>query len=217
MPDFSKGKLYILKNTKNDKVYIGHTTETLEKRLKRHFEHTKGNFNYSMREPIQEIGEENFYIELLEEFPCQNKKELEDVENYWINFFIEIFGKDNVYNKMINNKHSQETKQKISNALKGKILTEEHKKKLSKTRTGKRSNNFNRGSIRFRYNNMFSFDYWINDGENRRKTSKSFNINKYGSKENALKALKEFQNEIYPIDFFYKNLKKKFKKKIYII
>lgn len=105
MTDYINGKIYIIRNNINEKVYIGSTTEDLKTRLRRHRYNAKKNKRVAMTEPINTLGEFNFNIELLEEYPCHNKIELENIENFWIGFFIGFLGKDNVYNIMIDNRN----------------------------------------------------------------------------------------------------------------
>ena len=77
------GKIYIIKNNINTKVYIGQTIQTLGKRFSNHkiasdFEDTK------FYRAIRKHGKENFYIELIEEVP---QEELNNRECYWIKFY----------------------------------------------------------------------------------------------------------------------------------
>ena len=36
MPDYSKGKIYLVRSYKTDEVYVGSTTQTLSRRMSRH-------------------------------------------------------------------------------------------------------------------------------------------------------------------------------------
>ncbi len=178
MSDYSKGKIYKINNTKNEKVYIGSTTEDLKTRLRRHRYNTKQNKQVAMTEPINTLGEENFNIELLEEYPCNSKTELENMENFWIGFFIGYLGRDNVYNIMIDNKTSNETKNKLSIQF-----------------SGVNNPAFNRGTIyKPKDCNSYKFQY---GGDNNRLT-KYFNFNKYGGEENALKEAEKFRDTMFP-------------------
>jgi group I intron endonuclease len=113
MPDYSKGKIYGIRNTLNEKIYIGSTTQPLNERFSNHLADCKSSKLYSLKKPVNELGEQYFFIELLEEYSCNNKKELENMENYWIGFFIELLGRENVYNLDIDGKRSQQTKDKM--------------------------------------------------------------------------------------------------------
>jgi|DEB0MinimDraft_6_1074348.scaffolds.fasta_scaffold04557_3 paraquat-inducible protein B len=80
MCDYSKGKIYSIRSHLTDDVYIGSTTDTLPKRLfnhKRYYKrwlNTKKNRCTSFK--IIEKDPE-CYIELVENYPCNSKNELE--------------------------------------------------------------------------------------------------------------------------------------------
>lgn len=76
--DYSKGKIYSIRSYQTDMVYIGSTCSPLHKRL---YEHKKDYERYieGKRRNItsfQIIVFEDVYIELLEEYPCENKQQL---------------------------------------------------------------------------------------------------------------------------------------------
>lgn len=76
--------IYKITNKTNNKVYIGKTDYTIEKRWK---EHCSDRFRYQERplyRAINKYGEESFYIELVEE--CNSELSSEK-EIYWINFY----------------------------------------------------------------------------------------------------------------------------------
>lgn len=84
--DFSKGKIYEINNDIDDKVYIGSTTLTLNRRFAEH----KYNINKEkyitilLYQLMREYGIEHFKIKLLENYPCKNNTELTNRENYYI-------------------------------------------------------------------------------------------------------------------------------------
>lgn len=76
---YSKGKIYVLKNTIDGSIfYCGSTCKTLNLRLEKHKgsvnSKTKGNSN--VYEYIKEIGKNNFVIELVELYPCESNAQL---------------------------------------------------------------------------------------------------------------------------------------------
>lgn len=77
--DYKKGKIYVLREFDNDKVfYVGSTCQSLANRMSEHkraINKTKSN-HYAVYEYIRKIGEDNFYIELYELFPCETNYEL---------------------------------------------------------------------------------------------------------------------------------------------
>ncbi len=85
--DFSKAKIYKITNDFNDEVYIGSTCDTLNKRLSKH----KGdandinkNKNRLFYKLMNEIGFERFRIDLIENYPCDDRYALRQREGYWI-------------------------------------------------------------------------------------------------------------------------------------
>ena len=84
--DFSKGKIYKITNDFNDDVYIGSTCDRLVKRFAAHKlnalkEKCKNRPLYKL---INEIGFERFRIQLVEDFPCNDKYELRQREGHYI-------------------------------------------------------------------------------------------------------------------------------------
>lgn len=77
------GYIYIIKNTVNDKVYIGQTTQTIERRWNQHISKSKDlSCNSILYKEIRRIGIENFSIHMLEK--CYDN-ELDNKEKYYIN------------------------------------------------------------------------------------------------------------------------------------
>jgi len=82
MPDYSQGKIYQIVNDEMPGVcYIGSTTMSLNTRFGNHRCHAKNRGCISSKQ-LFEYG--NPYIEILEEYPCQTRKELEQRERYYI-------------------------------------------------------------------------------------------------------------------------------------
>jgi predicted GIY-YIG superfamily endonuclease len=83
------GIIYIIKNKINNLVYIGATTQDLDKRW---YEH-KSDYNNTkihtrkIHQAFNEHKLENFYIEELETIKFDDKNELKNKENYYINKF----------------------------------------------------------------------------------------------------------------------------------
>jgi len=74
-PDYALGKVYVVRNTVNNKVYVGSTVRTLAQRMAQHrkcFHRVDIPFYFAMRE----IGVDKFYIELLADVPSQRKEQL---------------------------------------------------------------------------------------------------------------------------------------------
>ena len=78
------GRIYIIRNTINSKVYIGQTKVSLKLRFQNHLSAARNGKDYVIGKAIRKYGEENFYIELLEECTIE---ELNEREKYWISYF----------------------------------------------------------------------------------------------------------------------------------
>ena len=77
MPNYQKGKIYTIRNyTDNDMIYVGSTTETLSQRLAKHRSACKLGGKYSLYYHIVDNDWTNWYIELYENYPCNDKSEL---------------------------------------------------------------------------------------------------------------------------------------------
>lgn len=79
------GYIYIVRNNVNDKVYIGQTTYTIEKRFAFHvyaaYRETPKTNNSHFHNAIRKYGKEAFWFEEIEE--CEDDK-LDEREIYWI-------------------------------------------------------------------------------------------------------------------------------------
>jgi group I intron endonuclease len=80
------GKIYLISNDVNDKLYIGQTVQTLKKRFTGHCCYSKSDRSDNMliKRVIHKYGKEHFKIELLEECPIDK---LNEREAYWIDKF----------------------------------------------------------------------------------------------------------------------------------
>ena len=78
IPDYTKGKIYKLVNDSLNLTYYGSTIQLLHKRLYQH--------KTALRKCSSEIlfTEGKCKIYLVEEFPCDNKNQLEQQERYYI-------------------------------------------------------------------------------------------------------------------------------------
>ena len=114
--------VYKITNNINGKVYIGQTTENLEKRWKRHCGYQLNNGTY-LHNAMKKYGVENFYIEEIDE--ANNQNELNELEYFYINKY-----QDNCYNinfecnkcggdTLSHNNNLDNIRQKLSN---GKML-----------------------------------------------------------------------------------------------
>ena len=78
------GRIYIIRNTVNDKIYVGQTHVSINLRFQNHLSAARRGLDYVMGKAIRKYGEDKFYVELLEECLIE---ELNEREQYWISFF----------------------------------------------------------------------------------------------------------------------------------
>ena len=78
------GRIYIIRNTVNDKVYVGQTHVSIKLRFQNHLSAARRGLDYVIGKAIRKYGEDKFYVELLEECLVE---ELNEREKYWIAFF----------------------------------------------------------------------------------------------------------------------------------
>ena len=76
--DYKNGKIYKILNTIDDDCYVGSTCQPLSKRMAKHREsmHNTVKKDRKLYAKMHELGVDNFYIELIEEFPCENIEQL---------------------------------------------------------------------------------------------------------------------------------------------
>ena len=80
------GKIYLISNDINDKVYVGQTIQTLNKRFNGHCCYSKSDRSVNMyiKRAIHKYGKDKFHITLIEECPINL---LNNREKYWIAFY----------------------------------------------------------------------------------------------------------------------------------
>ena len=85
--NYSQGKIYKIVCNKTGLVYIGSTCRSLDERLKEHEYDSKRYLEKKTNIFISSIYvtfSKDCKIELIENYPCQNRKELEKKEYYYI-------------------------------------------------------------------------------------------------------------------------------------
>lgn len=128
--------IYLITNTVNGKLYVGQTTSTVLKRWRAHQTAAKNAKTQTLfMRAIKKYGPENFSVATLES--CSDDI-LDQREVYWIKELATI---EHGYNLTEGgrggrrkNPVSQETKEKIAKAHKGKSFSEEHRKNLSEAK-----------------------------------------------------------------------------------
>ena len=85
MINYANAKIYTIRNyTDNEMIYVGSTTQTLSRRLAEHRVKCKAGKSCSLYSHIFDDDWSNWYIELHEYYPCNNKTELDRKEGEMI-------------------------------------------------------------------------------------------------------------------------------------
>jgi len=78
MPNYQDGKIYTIRNyTDNEMIYVGRTVDTLSRRLAKHRTDCKVGKKISLYSHIVDNDWSNWYIELYEYYPCNERAELD--------------------------------------------------------------------------------------------------------------------------------------------
>lgn len=140
--------IYVIQNKINLKIYVGKTNNP-DKRYKDHIYITNNSTNtnkFLIHRAINKYGKDNFLFQVIEEF--ENELDCLEAEKFWIEFFrsdINRFGSEYGYNLtaggdgILGLKHSQQAKNKISKANKGRIFDQETRYRMSESHKGKPS------------------------------------------------------------------------------
>ncbi len=81
--DFKNCKIYQVRNTVTNDIYIGGTCQQLRMRMAI-YRKCSVSHNGLFYEEMRRLGKEQFYIELVEEYPCENKYQLTARKQYYI-------------------------------------------------------------------------------------------------------------------------------------
>ena len=131
MPDYKKGVIYCIRSNENEDIYIGSTCVGLSQRMAHHRGMYKQflNGNGGNITSFQILKNQSAYIELIEEYPCDNRQQLEKREG-------EIMRSRNCVNRNIAGRtdveYRQENREKI--AEKCRRYREANKEKISEYR-----------------------------------------------------------------------------------
>ena len=79
------GVIYKIRNSINQKVYVGMTTQSLRRRFTRHLTDAKNGSALPFHAAIRALGAENFQVEMIDE--AQTLKDLQEREAHWIEHF----------------------------------------------------------------------------------------------------------------------------------
>ena len=130
--------VYCIKNTINNKEYIGLTTRALEERWKQHIRESNREGGWEWNTPlgnaIKKYGKDSFQVFVLEE--CSSETEMKQKE-IWLIRERKSLASETGYNLTLGGdgrlgyKLSKETKRKIGEGNLGKIMSDDAKAKMS--------------------------------------------------------------------------------------
>ena len=86
MPNYQESKIYNINNTVNDEIHIGSTTRKSSQRMADHRKtcNIEKHEHLPIYKAFMELSVENFFIELIEKCPCDDKEELRKKEGEYI-------------------------------------------------------------------------------------------------------------------------------------
>lgn len=117
---YDNGKIYKITSKQTDKIYIGSTTMTLQKRFNSH----KGNKKCSSKSILEY---DDCIIELIENYPCKNRYDLEQRERHYQEQYANLINIHKAgrrpeeikeYAKKYNSKYQKENTTKLKNYFK---------------------------------------------------------------------------------------------------
>ena len=120
MNRYENGKIYKIVDVGYNKCYIGSTCESLSRRMSKHRDSfRKGTHDNTVHKIFHEFGLENCKIELIENYPCESKEELNRREGHYIKttdcINKLIAGRTNKEWREDNNEHYQQKKKEWEN------------------------------------------------------------------------------------------------------
>lgn len=147
------GYIYKITCKVNKKQYIGQTTQNPYYYFKQTYVYGRGKDRVKIANAIKKYGIDNFRFDVIDS--ATDKVTLDELEDYYISFWntIEVGfnckgggsnGKhsqetcNKISLSLTGNRHSDESKSKMSVAQKGKLVTQETKKKLYQCNIGKK-------------------------------------------------------------------------------
>lgn len=170
--------IYKITCLKNGKIYIGQTSETIEKRFKRHIGYQKDNNDTKFYRAIKKYGPENFVITAIDY--SNNQEELDAKEIFWINFF------DSVHNGY----NTKETSGKCGgDTLSNHPNKEEISEKIRLSKLGNKNPMRINGGLKGERNGMFG-----KRGKNAPSHRECLSINKHTNEIKFFDTLKDMQN-----------------------
>lgn len=126
--------VYMLLNAQNGKAYIGSTTRTLQQRVREHFR--KPSIKKDFDKDVLKYGQESFLVSIL-----SKHNSFHDMIKAEKNHILDFCTIKSGYNVLVSSqgKRPHGWKEKIAKANIGKVLSEETKNKISRSKVGKKA------------------------------------------------------------------------------
>lgn len=135
---YQYGVIYKIVNSISSEIYVGSTTSDLETRMIKHKCDAKKRPEISrFHTYMNELGIDHFEIELVEEYPCESKKELQNREG-------EIIREIGTLNHRIENRTQQEYKKDWRATNRDKINEQRRERRKANPEKSKEENIKNR-------------------------------------------------------------------------
>ena len=137
--NFSNAKIYCIRNYETDDIYTGSSCQKLCKRFQAHKRSMKStrDSNMLLYQKMKEIGKQHFFIELYQDWPCENIEQLRKREGEVIRELKPTL------NKRIEGRTAKEYKEDNKEKLQqwNKQYRDEHKEELKEYNTNYREEN----------------------------------------------------------------------------
>jgi group I intron endonuclease len=173
--DYSKGKIYKITNDYNDDIYVGSSCDTLVKRFSTHklALNNEVKKNRPLYKLMNEIGFDRFRIQLIIDYPCEDKYQLRQKEGKYIRDL-------GTLNKVIAGRTDREYHEEYYKQNKDKIKEQKERKKPELNQYDKDYYQQNKEKINLRKSTKISCncgcivrkDSWINH----KKTQKHIDL-----------------------------------------
>jgi hypothetical protein len=163
MSKYNNGKIYKLTSSQTDEIYIGSTIKSLNNRFSGHKcsykRWLKGQMDKYKTTSFDLLQFADVKIELIKEFPCETKKELEKEEG-------KLILENNCVNKCVAGRTKKEYRKEYDAVNKDKIKEyfkeyyQENKEKIKERHKEYRDDNNERGKEKFKCNCGGNYTYY---------------------------------------------------------
>jgi group I intron endonuclease len=129
--------IYLITNLVNGKSYVGKTTQTIEERWHQHLQNAKSKVPYHLYRALRKYGTDAFSVQTLA--TTEDPEELNNLERVWI-LTLGTHSTQYGYNMTYGGDGvaaTDEVRQKISESMKGRTLSDSHKVAIGLRHRGK--------------------------------------------------------------------------------